>query len=213
MNKKSVFRILFVVFLSLVIFNSCDWARRADRDSLFTLTITLSTGVAGTPAAGSFNYASGSVINYNYILLDNSYINLQVTLDGNPVSTSGSITMDRDHTLDVTADFITATYDVRGNWIGTNTDSNGDHDPFDVTFSGSSEISGTTSGWVDNPSSSGTGTYTVTGISIEFSLWYGSVRNFQVIGSFSNQDQMSGSWIWTNQSGDKFNGTWSLDRN
>lgn len=213
MKKKSVIKIISFVFLSFMIINSCNTGDVASGDSLYTLTVSLSTGVVGTPAAGSFNYSSGSVISYNYTLESNSYINLQVTIDGNPVGAAGSITMDRAHTLDVTADFVTATYDVRGNWVGTNTDSNGDPDPFDVTFSGTSALSGTTSGWVDDPSSGGTGTYSVTGISIEFSLWYGSVRNFQVTGSFSNQDQMSGSWVWTNQSGDKFYGTWILNRN
>ncbi|MEN8154429.1 MAG: hypothetical protein ABFR75_10445 [Acidobacteriota bacterium] len=213
MKGKQFVWLLFSVVFFLIFSNSCDIADAINGDTNYTLTVTLGTGVVGAPAAGSFNYAEGSIISYSYSLENNNYTNLEVVIDGNPAGTSGSITMNQNHTVTVTADVISASYDVRGSWKGTQKDSNGDSDPFEVTFTGSSALSGTTSGWADDPNSVGAGTYAVSGSSIDFSLWYGSVRNFQVTGTFANNDQMSGTWIWTNHNGDKFNGTWILNRN
>jgi flagellar basal body-associated protein FliL len=68
----------------------------------YTLTTTVGTGVNGTPATGSVKYKRKSVVNYNYSPAS-GYTNLVVTLDGAAVAASGTLTMDKDHTLSATA--------------------------------------------------------------------------------------------------------------
>jgi tetratricopeptide (TPR) repeat protein len=68
----------------------------------YTLTVTRGDGVDGTPASGSSTYAEGSRVNYDYSL-QTGYANLVVTLDGAAVSSSGTITMDGNHTLTASA--------------------------------------------------------------------------------------------------------------
>jgi hypothetical protein len=72
--------------------------------SLPALTVSLGAGVSGTPA-NSAAYFQGTVVNYSYSLLA-GYQNLQVTLDGNPVAVSGTVTMNGSHTLGVTSSAI-----------------------------------------------------------------------------------------------------------
>ncbi|MBN2346341.1 MAG: PEGA domain-containing protein [Candidatus Aminicenantes bacterium] len=66
----------------------------------YTLTVSL-TGATGNPAATE-KYKKGTVVSYNYSL-QSGYVNLAVKLDGVAVASSGTVTMDKDHTLTVTA--------------------------------------------------------------------------------------------------------------
>jgi hypothetical protein len=66
----------------------------------YTLNVSLN-GATGTPAATE-KYKKGTVIAYDYTA-QSGYINLEVKLDGEMVPASGSITMDKDHTLTATA--------------------------------------------------------------------------------------------------------------
>ena len=74
----------------------------ATRLNQYTLTVTRGEGVNGTPETGTFNYDEGSTVNYNYSLQE-GYINLAVTLDGQTVPSSGVVTMDSGHTLSASA--------------------------------------------------------------------------------------------------------------
>jgi hypothetical protein len=74
----------------------------AKRIGEYILIVNKGAGVNGTPNTGTFTYNEGVAVNYNYTLQD-GYKDLEVTLDGNPVSASGTITMDRNHTLSVSA--------------------------------------------------------------------------------------------------------------
>lgn len=64
----------------------------------YTLTVSVSEGVTGTPAAGSTQFKKNKAVSYNYSL-PSGYKDLLVTLDGTPVAASGSVKMDKDHTL------------------------------------------------------------------------------------------------------------------
>ena len=44
------------------------------------LTVTVDEGVIGTPAAGTYNYPEGTLVNYSYALED-GYFSLAVLLD------------------------------------------------------------------------------------------------------------------------------------
>jgi tetratricopeptide (TPR) repeat protein len=68
----------------------------------YTLTVTRGEGINGTPTSGTTIYEKGSTVDYNYIV-QSGYKDLVVTLDGTAVATSGTITMNRNHTLNASA--------------------------------------------------------------------------------------------------------------
>ena len=74
----------------------------SDDNGTYTLTVTLGTGVTGTPAAGIHSYAAGTVVPYSYSLAD-GYTNLSPLLDSVSATSSGTITMSANHSLNVTA--------------------------------------------------------------------------------------------------------------
>lgn len=67
-----------------------------------TLTVTLDEGVEGNPGSGTHEYKKGERVTYSY-RSTSGYSNLKVLLDGNQVASSGTIEMNRDHTLRATA--------------------------------------------------------------------------------------------------------------
>jgi hypothetical protein len=75
-----------------------DHTLSATATKTYTLNVTKGEGVEGTPDSGSFTYKVGETVDYSYSL-HSGYIDLVVTLDGNPVESSGTITMDRSHEL------------------------------------------------------------------------------------------------------------------
>lgn len=74
----------------------------ASASKAYTLTVTKGAGVAGTPVTGSTIYADGDSVDYNYSL-ENGYTDLVVTLDGTPVTASGTVSMTQNHTLTASA--------------------------------------------------------------------------------------------------------------
>jgi hypothetical protein len=70
----------------------------AKRIGDYTLIVNKGAGINGTPDSGTFTYNEGATVNYNYTLQDD-YKDLVVTLDGNTVSASGTVTMNSNHTL------------------------------------------------------------------------------------------------------------------
>ena len=68
----------------------------------YTLTVEKGAGVDGTPESGSYIYLPGTGINYSYSIQEN-YKDMRVLLNGNELAASGTIIMDGDHTLTVSA--------------------------------------------------------------------------------------------------------------
>ncbi len=69
------------------------------------LTVTKGQGAAGTPDSGTSWYNENETVDYNYNLLQ-GYTNLEVRLDGADVSPAGTITMDKNRTLEATSNRI-----------------------------------------------------------------------------------------------------------
>jgi len=67
-----------------------------------SLTVSVNEGVEGTPASGTTSYKNGAVVSYNYTL-KSGYNTLVVKVDGVDVAASGTITMDKNHTLTAAA--------------------------------------------------------------------------------------------------------------
>jgi hypothetical protein len=74
----------------------------SNSSTTFTLTVTVGEGVEGSPASGTASYKEGTQVSYSYSLKA-GYKKLSLTYDGTPANTSGSVTMDKDHTLNVSA--------------------------------------------------------------------------------------------------------------
>jgi hypothetical protein len=86
------------------------------RPITYSLTVDMAAGVTGTPPAGATTRAWHDSIPYAYALAD-GFQNLKVFLDGAAVPASGSILMDRDHTLAVTAEKISEPpFSIYGLW-------------------------------------------------------------------------------------------------
>ncbi|MCX6555533.1 MAG: hypothetical protein NTZ12_11085, partial [Candidatus Aminicenantes bacterium] len=123
----------------------------------YTLTVTLGAGCTGTPTATT-SYEKGTVVSYNYTPAT-GYTNIQVMVDGVSVPDSGTITMDANKALTVTAE----TVDIRGIWYFTTTGLTSTN--FNVQFAGTA-----TSGTVTIPGFTNTGTYTVTGENVSITI-------------------------------------------
>lgn len=67
----------------------------------YDLTVEVGAGVTGTPIAGKHTYKKGKQIAYSFASAD-GYKNLTVLLDGENAATSGTIVMDKAHTLGAT---------------------------------------------------------------------------------------------------------------
>jgi hypothetical protein len=82
----------------------------------YQLTVVVGNGVEGSPGTGTYGYKKGKKVNY-YYLAKADYSNPKVRLDGNEAPLSGTIKMDRGHTLMVFADqkgleFVTDTDEI-----------------------------------------------------------------------------------------------------
>jgi hypothetical protein len=75
----------------------------ASAEKTYTLTVSKGEGVIGIPDTGTFSYKQGDIVFYNYSL-DRGYKDLVVRIDGNQAAASGTITMNKDHTLSASAD-------------------------------------------------------------------------------------------------------------
>ena len=68
-----------------------------------TLTVIVSAGVSGSPAAGEYTVELGADQAYSYSL-DAGYEKLTVLLDGNAIAASGTFTVSGDHVLQAFSD-------------------------------------------------------------------------------------------------------------
>ena len=197
---KSKISILFLIMaLSLFLCQSCTTSEDAGQ---YTLTVTVASGVSGTPVTGTYSYNENELVTYNYSL-QSGYENLVVTLDGIAVAANGTINMISNHTLNVTAEEI---FNVAGNWTGTFSGS-GTDTFIECTFTGGL-YSGTVSGNIDVISGTGHGNYSITGDSIQFGLAY-APGTVYFDGTIEDNNHMSGTW--TAQPGSA-SGDWELER-
>jgi hypothetical protein len=158
----------------------------------FTLTVTLGANCSGTPAATA-KYTKDTAVAYNYTAVEGFYV--KVKLDGVDVAASGSVTMDKDHSLDVSAAplyDIRGTWDVNYHWTGSNSGY------IYLTFTGA-YTSGTFSS-----SGGSNGTYTVNGMNVEWTYTNGTKYS----GSFTSETYMSGTIL----SFDNSTGYWTASK-
>ena len=138
--------------------------------------------VTGTPASGYYYHNLGDQIPYSFTAAS-GYTNLTVKLDGVTIANSGTITISKDHTMYAYAE---KEYYIQGDWTLQETYEDNSAFTVTATFSGAIE-SGTV---VD--SDGGTGTYTVSGNIVKFTLEYPDVT-YEYSGYFTDEETMSGS--------------------
>jgi len=102
-NKLFMSVIFFILVLLVLNISMCKESSDNDELERFTLTISLSEGIKGSPDTGSTIYSKDESIIYDY-KLEEGYKNLLVSIDGTVVSDSGNIIMDKAHSITVTAE-------------------------------------------------------------------------------------------------------------
>jgi hypothetical protein len=147
----------------------------------YSLTVLMEEGATGTPEKGYYYYNAGDQVDYNFSLLE-GYRNLSVRLDSVEIPASGTLTITSNHVFSVYTDI---QYDIRGSW--TLTEGYSDSSAFSVTLTFSGDL---TSGTVTD-SDGGTGTYTVDGNDVSFTINYPQVT-YEYNGSFTDRENMSG---------------------
>jgi hypothetical protein len=147
----------------------------------FQFTVSVGTGITGTPETGSYYYDAGEQIDYSYSLED-GYTNLRVSFDGENIASTGTITISQEHTLFV---FSEKEFYIQGSWTLAEEYEDGSAFTVTATFTGDTET-GTV---VD--SDGGTGTYTVSGGSVYFIIEYPDVI-YEYTGDFFDEENMGG---------------------
>jgi hypothetical protein len=173
----------------------------SDDNGKYTLTVSLATGVIGTPAAGSFSYAEGTVVPYSYSLAD-GYTNISLLVDGASVTSSGTVTMSASHALTVTA---SAKYNIQGAWALAESYNDGSSFNTSAAFSGD-YVHGTVT-----DSQGGSGPYTYAEATVKFTLVFPDVT-YEYTGSFSDASTMGGTCKRYQTSDNVINGTWTATR-
>jgi hypothetical protein len=173
----------------------------SDENGQYNLTVTVGTGVSGTPAAGTFTYPQGTLVNYSYALAE-GYTAISIKLDGAEVESQGTITMSAAHTLSVSA---VVKYNVQGAWAFLETYDDGSSFNVTTTFSGN-YVGGTV-----NDSDGGSGAYTYDDDTVEFTIDFPDVT-YEYSGSFSDADTMSGTCKRYQTSASIISGTWIATR-
>jgi hypothetical protein len=175
----------------------------SDNNRQYTLNVTLSSGAAGTPAAGTYHYLQGTKVEYSYSLVE-GYSGLAVTLDGATVTNSGTITMSQDHLLATSS---RKKNDIQGAWSLTESYNDGSSFAVTVTFSG-----GLTSGTVTD-SEGGSGTYDYTDDTLDFTLVFPEVTYKYSGGEFSDDaNTISGTCKRYQDEANAVSGTWTATR-
>ena len=110
MNLKSKKLMLIALPVLVILFGTIflpacksPAATTGDVRTKYTLTVGVAEGVAGYPTSGTDDYPKGESISYSYSL-ESGYTNLEVRVDTFSASTSGTIIMDRNHSLYASAD-------------------------------------------------------------------------------------------------------------
>jgi len=99
-KKKKKFPILLVIggiiIVGLVVYLLLNKPK-------YTLTVNKGGGVSGGPESGAYEYKKGTAVTYGYSL-QSGYKNLLVLLDGQSIGSSGTITMNANHSLTIAAE-------------------------------------------------------------------------------------------------------------
>ncbi len=169
----------------------------------FTLTVTMTSGTSGTPEVGTYHYNQGDQVYYSYSA-NESFTNLKVTIDAEEVEDTGTLTITKDHTINVASD---PQYLIMGSWTLKEEYEDDRFFEVTITFTGD-ELTGTSA-----DTQGGNGTYEVDSTKVTFTLEFPNAR-YEYTGYFTNVDAMSGEATRTSYTtGTELTGTWEAAKN
>lgn len=200
MKRIGLFFMAGIIGLGMLCLLGCP-ADNGGGSGSYILNVSVGEGINGNPATGAYNYNQNDAVPYSYSL-KSGYTNLLVRVDGAAVGAAGVVIISGNHSLTATAD----PFDVRGNWSGRIYDAN-NYDLYNVTFSGSSPSSGTTTGGIPG-GATGSGTYSASGNQVTFTVVYG-FGTFNFNGTMTSENHIEGTYTW---SGDGTTFTFYLNR-
>jgi hypothetical protein len=99
MKRKSILILAAALLAAVFSFDACKQADIATN----TLTVLVSQGVSGIPAAGIYELENGSSLQYSFTL-NAGYSKLTVLVDGAAVAASGTLVISKDQKLQAYAD-------------------------------------------------------------------------------------------------------------
>ncbi len=113
-NRSKI--IIFPAVLLIVLLAAVPGCKKSDdaapaTPTYYRLNVSMTSGVTGSPGAGSAQHTEGAAVDYSY-LAESDYTGLKVLLDGAEVTPSGSLTMAADHQL-----VVSAIRDISGHWF------------------------------------------------------------------------------------------------
>jgi hypothetical protein len=152
----------------------------------YDLSVTVESGVKGTPASGVQTLDELTVVDYSYTPV-NELHTVEVLIDGVQLAAASSLTLYKDTAL------VARLVDIRGAWKVTSIDVDSNSTSFTVTFSGPDILGGTFS---DDRGYSGTWTGPSNKVTITYSNWESYVYTgtlFNMAGTYTN-GSASGTW-------------------
>jgi hypothetical protein len=204
--KKFFIVLMFACIIGMIFFTGC---KTTEEVSQYTLTVTTTAGVSGTPTAGTYTYNENDSVAYNYTA-ETGFAGVNVTMDGAPVSPSGTVTVTGNHTLAASAE----PYDIRINWAGM-VIPDGPYSPahIELKFTGS-KTSGTVKGKIPEKDNLwGTGTWTVEGNQVDFTVvWGNNEITLTATGTFSDENHISGTWTYEEVGWITIDGSFDIER-
>ncbi len=207
MNKTCLicFLVLFLIFGS----SGCKESEAAK--AKFTLSVTISEGITANLTNGSHSYSEGDQVKFEFTLKD-GYTNLQVTLDGQIVGNTGTITMNTTHTLIATIIF--AQGDLKGRWKGTAKNSSNTYN-LDLSINSSGSVSGKAIGKIDGVQQTKTflPEYTVWNPSAEGEIAFDNQTWFVMINQFQGVLYKASWKLQMSFKKDELTGTLNINRN
>jgi hypothetical protein len=174
----------------------------SDDNNEYKLTVSVGTGVTGTPLTGTYYYKQGTIVPYSYALAA-GYKGLSVKVEGIEAEASGTITMTEDFVINASAE---VKYDIRCPWKLTETYNDGSSFEVTVTFSG------TLTGGTVTDSEGGAGVYEFVDDTVDFNLVFPNVTYEYADGDFADENTMNGTCTRYQTADNVVGGSWTATR-
>jgi len=152
----------------------------------YDLSVTVNSGVKGTPASGVQAVDELTEVNFSYAPV-NSLHTVEVLVDGSQQSAEGTVTIYKDIML------VAQLVDIRGAWKVTSIDASSVSTSFTVTFSGPDVLGGT---FTDDRGYTGTWTGPSNKVTFTYGNWEAYEYTgtlFSMAGTYKN-GTATGSW-------------------
>ena len=101
--KKMLLKFLVLTLTTGLLFIFNTGCKKNEDATDLIVTVIVGEGAEGTPDAGTYTHKENDVFTYDFTIKD-KYMNLQVSLDGDLLPTSGTFTVSQNHRLEVSTE-------------------------------------------------------------------------------------------------------------